>query len=98
VLCLGSVIELADLPDHRASAHATLETKEKQRLLEHLLSKMSEKRRVAFVLFEVEGYGGEEIAEILDVPVNTVWTRLHYARKEFFVLLAQHRRAKREET
>jgi RNA polymerase sigma-70 factor (ECF subfamily) len=56
---------------------------------------MSDKRRTVFALFEVEGYGGEEIADILDVPINTVWTRLHYARKDFFALLAQHERAQR---
>jgi RNA polymerase sigma-70 factor (ECF subfamily) len=66
-------------------------------LLEALVSKMTEKRRVAFRLFEVEGYGGEEIAEILDVPINTVWTRLFHARKEFFALLAEYRRAHRDE-
>jgi len=74
---------------------AALETREKQRVLELLLSKMSEKRRVAFVLFEIEGYGGEEIADILDIPINTVWTRLHHARKDFFALVAQYRNAQR---
>jgi RNA polymerase sigma-70 factor (ECF subfamily) len=96
VLSLRSPIELEDLPDHRANAAVALETKQKHELLERLLGKMSEKRRVAFRLFEIEGYGGDEIADILDVPVNTVWTRLHYARKDFFTLLAQHRRSSRE--
>lgn len=88
-------VDLDELPWGGASAVALLETREKQRLLERLVDKLSEKRRVAFWLFEVEGYAGEEIAEVLDVPLNTVWTRLHHARKDFFVLLAEHRRTQR---
>jgi RNA polymerase sigma-70 factor (ECF subfamily) len=33
------------------------------------------------VLHAVEGFNGPEIAEILNIEVNTVWTRLHRARK-----------------
>jgi RNA polymerase sigma-70 factor (ECF subfamily) len=90
-------VDINDLPFGGQSAIARLETKEKQLLLDRLLSKMSERRRSVFVLFEVEGYAGEEIAEMLDVPVNTVWTRLHHARKDFYELLAQHRRTERED-
>jgi len=83
-------VNIDDVPDGRASAAAQLETKEKRHLLLQIVSKMSEKRRVVFMLFEVEGYSGEEIADTLDVPINTVWTRLHPARKDFFSLLARH--------
>jgi RNA polymerase sigma-70 factor, ECF subfamily len=84
------------LPADTILADARLALKEKQQLLENLLSRMSEKRRIVFVLFEVEGYSGEEIADILDVPVNTIWTRLFHARKDFFAFLAQHERFQRE--
>jgi RNA polymerase sigma-70 factor (ECF subfamily) len=80
-----------DLPSTGAGPSARLETREKQRVLEHLLAKMTEKRRIAFVLFEIEEYSGEEIADILDIPINTVWTRLHHARRDFFALVAQYR-------
>jgi RNA polymerase sigma-70 factor, ECF subfamily len=86
-----------DLPHVGASPLAQLETKERQRLLEHLLSRLNEKHRVVFVLFEIEGRPGEEIAETLDVPINTVWTRLRRARKDFFRLVANHERAESEE-
>jgi RNA polymerase sigma-70 factor (ECF subfamily) len=92
-----SAMDIDDLPWHGASAVATLETQEKRRLLEALVSKLSEKRRIAFRLFEIEGYNGEEIAELLDVPINTVWTRLFHARRDFFSLLSEHRRAQRDE-
>lgn len=61
-----------------------LERREAERFLVQILTKMSESRRTAFILFEIEGYTGEEIATLEEVPVNTVWTRLHHARKEFY--------------
>jgi RNA polymerase sigma-70 factor (ECF subfamily) len=82
---------LEHLVDGASAPLDRLEDKERRVMLERLLTRMSEKRRVAFVLFEIEGYSGEEIADILDVPLGTVWTRLHHARKEFFALLAQSR-------
>jgi RNA polymerase sigma-70 factor (ECF subfamily) len=57
-----------------------LATREKQRLLSQLLDELSDTERMAIVLFEVEGYSGQEIAELQGVPLNTVWTRLHKAR------------------
>ncbi len=48
-----------------------------------ILAKMSQKKRDVFVLFELQGFSGEEIAGQLEIPVDTVWTRLHHARLEF---------------
>jgi RNA polymerase sigma-70 factor (ECF subfamily) len=87
------VAEPDALPHAEASPAAALERKEKQRVLYALLLKMKEERRTTFVLFEVEGLSGEEIARIQGVPVNTVWTRLHHARKEFFALAARFKLA-----
>jgi RNA polymerase sigma-70 factor, ECF subfamily len=67
------------------------ERREAERLLVGILDKMSETRRTAFILFEIEGYSGDEIAALEGVPVNTVWTRLHHARKDFLALVAQAR-------
>jgi RNA polymerase sigma-70 factor, ECF subfamily len=72
---------------------ARYEEAENRRVVQTLVSRMSEKLRTAFVLFEIEGYSGEEIARIQDVPLGTVWTRLHLARKEFWKLLAKQREA-----
>jgi RNA polymerase sigma factor (sigma-70 family) len=46
------------------------------------LQSMSARKREAFVLVTLEGLSGEEAAMALGVPVNTVWTRLHHARRE----------------
>jgi RNA polymerase sigma-70 factor (ECF subfamily) len=79
-----------DLPHAGAGPAAALERKEEQRVLHTLLMKMAEARRTAFVLFEIEGLSGDEIARIQDIPLNTVWTRLHHARREFFALAAKY--------
>lgn len=50
--------------------------------LERALDRLTPAKRIVLVLAEIEGYGCEEIALMLDVPVGTVWTRLHHARKE----------------
>jgi RNA polymerase sigma-70 factor (ECF subfamily) len=68
-----------------------LETREKQRHLEKLLSKLSESLCSTFVLFEIEGYTAEEIAVIQDLSINTVRARIQRARKKLTELLATER-------
>jgi RNA polymerase sigma-70 factor (ECF subfamily) len=52
-----------------------------------LIERMSEKKRAVFLLFEIEGLSGEEIAELVRAPLKTVWTRLYHARREFLKAL-----------
>lgn len=46
------------------------------------LARLTESKRVVLLLAEVEGFTCEEIATMLEVPIGTVWTRLHHARRE----------------
>jgi RNA polymerase sigma-70 factor, ECF subfamily len=48
-----------------------------------ILARMSPKHREVLTLFELEGISGDEIAARLGCPVDTVWTRLHHARRHF---------------
>ncbi len=57
--------------------------------LEVILDGMDLERRAAFVMFEIEEMSCEEIAQIVGVPVGTVYSRLHKARKEFESALAR---------
>jgi RNA polymerase sigma-70 factor (ECF subfamily) len=59
------------------------ERKQLAALADEVLAGMSDKHRRVFLLFEIEEYSGEEIAELEGIPVATVWTRLHHARKAF---------------
>ena len=59
------------------------EHREASRAVYRILDRIVEKKRAVFVLYELEGLSGEEIAEAVGCPLKTVWTRLHHARKEF---------------
>jgi RNA polymerase sigma-70 factor, ECF subfamily len=81
----------ADLWPMAGTPALTLEQKEDQRALAHMLARMSPKRRETLILFEVEGYSGQEIAALQGVPIKTVWTRLHHARKDLVAMVAAAR-------
>lgn len=74
--------------DRRASPADVLETHEKKAVLQHLLTRLNAPERAALVLFEIEGYSGEEIATIQGVSVNTVWARIYKARTKLRTWLA----------
>jgi RNA polymerase sigma-70 factor (ECF subfamily) len=61
-----------------------LERREAQRLVYRLLDDVSGRYRVVFILFELEGLSGDEIAELTGIKLATVWVRLHRARTRFF--------------
>jgi RNA polymerase sigma-70 factor (ECF subfamily) len=79
------------LSDRMTSAGPTplvlFESREKQEELDRLLAKLSEPLRTAFVLFEIEGYTGEEIATMHGTSINTVRARILRARKKLTALL-----------
>jgi RNA polymerase sigma-70 factor (ECF subfamily) len=50
--------------------------------LQQILSRLSPERRLVLVLSEIEGLPVGEIARIADCAENTVWTRLHRARRD----------------
>jgi RNA polymerase sigma-70 factor (ECF subfamily) len=50
--------------------------------VERALAGLSEAKRITLLMAEVEGLSCDEIARALAVPVGTVWTRLHAARRE----------------
>lgn len=68
--------------DPRAKLHARSD-------VERALARLSETKRITLLLAEVEGLSGPEIAELLDIPVGTVWTRLFAARRELRRLLGE---------
>jgi RNA polymerase sigma-70 factor (ECF subfamily) len=50
--------------------------------IERALGQLSEAKRLTLLMAEVEGLTCPEIAEALAIPIGTVWTRLHAARRE----------------
>lgn len=72
-----------------ASPEEELSRSESRRRLELLLDELELDRRAVFVMFEIDEVPCSEIAELVGVPLNTVYTRLHAARKEFQQALAR---------
>ncbi len=70
----------ADMP---SDPQALLEARERTVLLYRILDELGEVYRTTFILFELEGLSGEQIAEITATPIGTVWVRLSRARNRF---------------
>jgi RNA polymerase sigma-70 factor (ECF subfamily) len=56
---------------------------ERRRQVYAILDRLKESHRTVLVLFEIEERSGEEVAELLDLRIETLWVRLHRARAEF---------------
>jgi RNA polymerase sigma-70 factor (ECF subfamily) len=85
----GSTRSLDGERSPQLTAADPFERLEARRILHRVLDKLSGVRRTAFILFEIEGYSGEEIAELERIPLATVYTRLHHARKDFLRLVSE---------
>jgi len=75
--------------DRRPFADEQVEQRRRVQAFHRLLDRLSEKKRLVFVLHELEGLAPGEIAKIVGSPVLTVRTRLFYARRELLAMLAE---------
>jgi len=53
------------------------------------IARMSAGKRVVLLMAELEGMTGPEIALALEIPIGTVWTRLHHARRELMHAMSE---------
>lgn len=74
---------LDEAPDETVDVARDAETRQGLRLLEELLDLMPLEQRAVFTMFELDGLGGDAIAEVLDIPIGTVHSRLRLAREAF---------------
>jgi RNA polymerase sigma-70 factor (ECF subfamily) len=78
----------ASRPDH------AIEMAEQEKQVHEALARLSVEHRSVLVLKDMDGMKYEAMAEILQVPIGTVRSRLHRARLELReILLNQDRRA-----
>jgi RNA polymerase sigma-70 factor (ECF subfamily) len=61
---------------------ARLTAMETRQLVEEGLDALDDDHRSVIVLRDIEGFDYQQIAEILELPVGTVKSRLHRARME----------------
>jgi RNA polymerase sigma-70 factor (ECF subfamily) len=64
-----------------------LERARAAQLLRATLERLPFKQREVVVLYELEELEGADIAELLGIPINTVWTRLYHGRKRLQELM-----------
>jgi RNA polymerase sigma-70 factor, ECF subfamily len=70
--------------DHAApSPEERADRSRNQRILQSILDELDLERRAVFVMYEIDELPCDQIAEMMGVPVGTVHSRLHTARKEF---------------
>ncbi|HEX2880005.1 MAG TPA: sigma-70 family RNA polymerase sigma factor, partial [Polyangiaceae bacterium] len=86
--------EIAD--PRQESPSQSAERSAAARLIRSLLDELEESRREVFILAELEQMTAPEIAQLLEVPLNTVYSRLRRARLDFQEALERHERQSQE--
>ncbi len=86
-----SSIEPMDGSDSSRPGHA-LEQREQYHRIQKALKLLSPEHRAVLVLKDMEGQKYETIAEILQVPIGTIRSRLHRARMELRAILSRDQR------
>lgn len=65
------------------SPESAVDLRRAEKQLEAILDRMSMDQRVVFVMFELDGLTGQEIAGMMACPLQTVFSRLRRAREVF---------------
>lgn len=76
-----------EIPCPRPSPLEDLEQNERQRIVRVAVSRLSVDHREVIVLKNFKGHSYREIADILDIPIGTVMSRLFYARHALRALI-----------
>ncbi|WP_437676372.1 RNA polymerase sigma factor [Sorangium sp. So ce131] len=79
----------AGVADRAPGPAEQLEQVEALKLVDALLAELDDDKRAVLVMAEIEELSAPEIAAALDVKLNTVYSRLRAARREFELALAR---------
>jgi RNA polymerase sigma-70 factor (ECF subfamily) len=82
-----------DVADSRRSAEERVADAERLQLAETALQALELDRRTVFLLHELDGLTIPEVAAALDIPLNTAYSRLRLARRDFNLKVAELQRA-----
>jgi RNA polymerase sigma-70 factor (ECF subfamily) len=74
---------LEDVPTGASDPAARLEAQRSVERVQRALDTLPLEHRAAFMLYELEGESCESIAAVWNVPVGTIYSRLHKARRRF---------------
>lgn len=75
--------ELAEDPGRESTLPPAEGEAQRLQILSTILGQISDAQREVFELAELEGLSGPEIAEMLNLPIGTVYSRLRLARDAF---------------
>jgi RNA polymerase sigma-70 factor (ECF subfamily) len=84
-------LEVVSPPEPDAAPDEELARAQSIALVERCLDTLDAKHRDVFVLAEIEGCTAPEIAQMLDLELNTVYSRLRNARAKFHRALQRER-------
>ncbi|MEM9189822.1 MAG: sigma-70 family RNA polymerase sigma factor [Myxococcota bacterium] len=73
----------------QVDGNASAEQADQKRDIQRVLDQMSLEKKTVLLLFDVDGYTAPEIAEALEISLNTVYSRIRLARSEFRTLGAE---------
>jgi len=93
----ASGVKLASEPEGRsqpATPFDVAEQNDQVKLLYSLLEELDETKREVFAMAELDELTVPEIAEILEIPLNTAYSRLRAARQAFEEALARRSAAR----
>jgi RNA polymerase sigma-70 factor (ECF subfamily) len=76
--------------DESSSPERTAIVRSRSRVIAEALSQITQDQRTAIVLFDVEGYDYQEIADMTGVSLGTVKSRIHRGRLALRDLLVDH--------
>jgi RNA polymerase sigma-70 factor (ECF subfamily) len=88
-LTLASLWGLRRLEQAPDTPEDDVHRRELEQKLYEAFDRLSEKKREALILFALEEMDGKDIAQLLEIPVATVWTRLHGARQDLLRALGR---------
>ena len=86
----GDALEERDLPDGGADPAASVEQRERQKMVQTALMRLHPGHREILAMYDLSGLSYEEISEVLRVPLGTVKSRLNRARHALKDELAEH--------
>ena len=75
--------DVSETPAEERNPESVAEGNEARRTVLAALEELPLDQRTVFVLKELEGFSMPEIAEMLDAPLNTLYSRLRLARERF---------------
>jgi RNA polymerase sigma-70 factor (ECF subfamily) len=79
-------------PEPRTPQHE-LERREQNARLYQALDRLPDVYRTTLILYELEELSGEEVARLTEVPLGTVWVRLHRGRERLMQILSRGERS-----